>query len=79
VNVVYTHIPLDRLDMTRDEVEAFVAKLNAALAEGPTLVGARQDGDIASAKGAFQPAVITKDNTLAIDARLARQLKLKLS
>jgi protein tyrosine phosphatase (PTP) superfamily phosphohydrolase (DUF442 family) len=76
--VVYTHIPLDRLDMTRDQVEDFVARLNVALDEGPTLVAAREGkhGDIVSAKGRFAHAFITTEDTLAIDARLAERLNL---
>jgi hypothetical protein len=58
----YTHIPLDRLDMTREEVEEFVTKLNAELDTGKY--------------NRFHRAVITNDNELAIDARLARRLKL---
>jgi protein tyrosine phosphatase (PTP) superfamily phosphohydrolase (DUF442 family) len=76
--VSYTHIPLDRLDMTREQVEEFVAKLNAALDEGPTLVAAKQDGAVTGTKGRFAQAVITNDDTLAIDARLAKRLNLNL-
>lgn len=32
--VTYKHIPLDRLAMSREEVEVFVASLNAALGDG---------------------------------------------
>jgi len=82
MNAVYTHIPLDRLDMSREQVEDFVAQLNEALdalSEGETtLVAARQDGDIRSTRGRFHRAVITNEGTLAIDARLARRLDLKL-
>ena len=53
--LVYKHIPLAKLAMTRDEVEVFVAALNAA------------------SEGRYAEALITNDNTLAIDARLARR------
>lgn len=58
--VSYTHIPLARLALRRDEVEDFVAQLNEALGEN----------------SGFANAVITNDNELAIDARLARRLNL---
>lgn len=58
----YTHIPLDRLDMTREQVEEFVAQLNTELD--------------AVKYNKFHRAVITIDNELAIDTRLARRLKL---
>lgn len=53
--IVYKHIPLDRLAMSREEVETFVAALNAA------------------SEGRYHEALITNDDTLAIDARLARR------
>jgi hypothetical protein len=59
VNVVYTHIPLDRIAMSREEIEVFVAALNDAMENC-----------------SFARAVITVDNTLAIDARLAKRLNL---